>query len=177
MVPLDYELQNGEIVEILTTKAPHGPSRDWLNFVKSASARERIRKWFKSQRGEENVAKGRDLLEKELHRMHRLALNQLPDGKLDEMAAHYKYAGGEDFLAAIGYGDVSPHSVVMRMALTKGDDGDGLRAIPLIPQVRPTPRGLGRGERGTLTRVAPCCQPGPCAAIPGFTTRGKGATG
>ena len=176
MVPLDYELDNGEIVEILTTKGPHGPSRDWLNFVKSASAKERIRKWFKSQRREENVAKGRDLLERELHRMHRLALSQLPDGKLDEMAAHYKYPGAEDFLAAIGYGDVSPHSVVMRMALTRGDDGDELRAIPLIPQVRPTPRVLVRGERGILTRVAPCCQPVPGDAITGFTTRGKGVS-
>ena len=176
MVPLDYELANGEIVEILTTRGPHGPSRDWLNFVKSASAKERIRKWFKSQRREENVAKGRDLLEKELHRMHRLALSQLPDGKLEEMAAHYKYANGEDFLAAIGYGDVSPHSVVMRMALTRGDDGDELRAIPLIPQVRPTPRVLVRGERGILTRVAPCCQPVPGDAITGFTTRGKGVS-
>jgi GTP diphosphokinase / guanosine-3',5'-bis(diphosphate) 3'-diphosphatase len=176
MVPLDRELGNGEIVEILTTKGPHGPSRDWLNFVKSASARERIRKWFKSQRREENVAKGRDLLEKELHRMHRLALGQLPDGKLEEMAAHYKYGGAEDFLAAIGYGDVSPHSVVMRMALTRGDEGDELRAIPLIPQVRPTPRVLVRGERGILTRVAPCCQPVPGDAITGFTTRGKGVS-
>ena len=176
MVPLDYELSNGEIVEILPTKGPHGPSRDWLQFVKSASAKERIRKWFKSQRREENVAKGRDMLEKELHRMHRLALNQLPDGKLDEMAAHYKYPGAEDFLAAIGWGDVSPHSVVMRMALTRGDDGDELRAIPLIPQVRPTPRVLVRGERGILTRVAPCCQPVPGDAITGFTTRGKGVS-
>ena len=176
MVPLEYELNNGEIVEILTTKGPHGPSRDWLQFVKSASAKERIRKWFKSQRREENVAKGRDMLEKELHRMHRLALNQLPDGKLDEMAAHYKYPGAEDFLAAIGYGDVSSHSVVMRMALTRGDDGDELRAIPLIPQVRPTPRVLVRGERGILTRVAPCCQPVPGDAITGFTTRGKGVS-
>ena len=176
MVPLDYELRNGEIVEILTSKGPHGPSRDWLGFVKSASARERIRKWFKSQRREENVAKGRDLLEKELHRMHRLTLRELPDGKLDEMAAHYKYATAEDFMAAIGYGDVSPHSVVMRMALTRGEDGDELRAIPLIPQVRPTPRVLVRGERGILTRIAPCCQPVPGDAITGFTTRGKGVS-
>jgi GTP pyrophosphokinase len=176
MVPLDHTLANGEIVEILTTRGPHGPSRDWLTFVKSASARERIRKWFKSQRREENVAKGRDLLEKELHRMHRLTLSQVPDGKLDEMAAHYKYAGAEDFLAAIGYGDVSPHAAVMRMALTRGDDGDELRAIPLIPQVRPTPRVLVRGERGILTRVSPCCQPVPGDAITGFTTRGKGVS-
>src|ERR1700730_6408023 len=112
MVPLDYELKNGEIVEILTAKTPHGPSRDWLNFVKSASARERIRKWFKSQRREENVSKGRDLLEKELHRMHRLTMAQLPEGKLEEMARAAHFQGVEDFLAAIGYGDASPHSVV-----------------------------------------------------------------
>src|SRR5712664_3890609 len=79
MVPLEYSLQNGEIVEILTSKGPHGPSRDWLNFVKSASAKERIRKWFKSQSREENVAKGRDLLDKELHRMHRVSLADLPE--------------------------------------------------------------------------------------------------
>ncbi len=176
MVPLDYELRNGEIVEILTTKSPHGPSRDWLSFVKSASARERIRKWFKGQRREENVAKGRDLLEKELHRMHRLTLKELPDGKLDEMAAHYKFASAEDFLAAVGYGDISPHSVVMRMALTRGEEGDELRSIPLIPQVQPTPRVLVRGERGILTRIAPCCQPVPGDAITGYTTRGKGVT-
>ena len=176
MVPLDYELKNGEIIEILTSKGPHGPSRDWLTFVKSASARERIRKWFKSQRREENVAKGRDLLEKELHRMHRLSFNQLPDGKLAEMAAHYKYPGPDEFLAAIGYGDVSPHSVVMRMALTRGEEGDELRSIPLIPQVQPTPRVLVRGERGILTAIAACCQPVPGDAITGFTTRGKGVS-
>src|SRR5258708_13023655 len=139
MGPLDRALDNGEIVEILTTKAPHGRSRDWLTFVKSASARDRIRKWFKSQRREENVAKGRDLLEKELHRMHRVTLGQLPDGKLDEMAAHYKYASGEDFLAAIGYGDVAPHPVVSRMALPRADHGAQLPPLPLTPQPRPAP--------------------------------------
>ena len=175
MVPLDYELKNGEIVEILTSKGPHGPSRDWLSFVKSASARERIRKWFKSQRREENVAKGRDLLEKELRRMHRLSLNQLPDGRLAEIAAHYKYPAADDFLAAIGYGDVSPHSVVMRMAPAKGE-GDELRSIPMIPQVQPAPRVLVRGERGILTTIAVCCQPVPGDAITGFTTRGKGVS-
>jgi guanosine-3',5'-bis(diphosphate) 3'-pyrophosphohydrolase len=176
MVPLDYELKNGEIVEILTSKAPHGPSRDWLNFVKSASARERIRKWFKSQAREENVAKGRDMLEKELHRMHRLTLAQLPEGKLEEMARAAHFQSADDFLAAIGYGDVSPHSVVMRMALSPAGDDDILRSIPLLPQVRPSPRVLVRGERGVLTRLAPCCQPVPGDAIIGYTTRGKGVT-
>ncbi len=176
MVPLDYEVKNGEIVEILTSKGPHGPSRDWLNFVKSASAKERIRKWFKSQRREENVAKGRDLLDKELHRMHRVSLADLPEAKLLEIAGVHKFMSVDDFLAAIGYGDLSPHAVVMRMALALDESGSDLRTIPLIPQVHPTPRVLVRGEKGILTKVAPCCQPVPGDAIVGYTTRGKGVT-
>jgi guanosine-3',5'-bis(diphosphate) 3'-pyrophosphohydrolase len=176
MVPLDYELKNGEIVEILTSKGPHGPSRDWLNFVKSASAKERIRKWFKSQRREENVAKGTDLLDKELHRMHRMNLADLPEAKLVEISSLHKFNTVDDFLAAIGYGDLSPHAVVMRMALS-ADAADGdLRSIPLIPNVQPTPRVLVRGEKGILTKIAPCCQPVPGDAIAGYTTRGRGVT-
>jgi GTP pyrophosphokinase len=176
MVPLDYALKNGEIVEILTSKAPHGPSRDWLNFVKSASAKERIRKWFKSQRREENVGKGRDLLDKELHRMHRINLADLPDAKLLEISNLHHYNAIDDFLAAIGYGDLSPHAVVMRMALSTGAADGDLRAIPLIPNVQPTPRVLVRGEKGVLTKIAPCCQPVPGDAIAGYTTRGRGVT-
>ncbi len=176
MVPLDYELKNGEIVEVLTSKGPHGPSRDWLNFVKSASAKERIRKWFKSQRREENVAKGQDLLDKELHRMHRLKLADLPEAKLVEIANLHKFNTVDDFLAAIGYGDQSPHAVVMRMALSSDAAAGDLRSIPLIPNVQPTPRVLVRGEKGILTKIAPCCQPVPGDAIVGYTTRGRGVT-
>ncbi len=176
MVPLDYQLQNGEIIEILTSKGPHGPSRDWLNFVKSASAKERIRKWFKTQRREENVAKGRDLLDKELHRMHRVNLADLPETKLAEIAGVHKFPAVDDFLAAIGYGDLSPHAVVMRMSLNSDAAGADLRSIPLIPNVQPTPRVLVRGEKGILTKVAPCCQPVPGDAIVGYTTRGRGVT-
>jgi GTP pyrophosphokinase len=176
MVPLDYALQNGEIVEILTSKGPHGPSRDWLNFVKSASAKERIRKWFKSQRREENVAKGRDLLDKELHRMHRISLADLPEAQLLEIAGLNRFGSIDDFMAAIGYGDLSPHAVVMRMALNLETPGGDLRTIPLIPQVQPSPRVLVRGEKGILTTVATCCQPVPGDAIVGYTTRGKGVT-
>ena len=176
MVPLEYALQNGEIVEILTSKGPHGPSRDWLNFVKSASAKERIRKWFKSQSREENVAKGHDLLDKELHRMHRVSLADLPENKLQEIASLHRFATVDDFMAAIGYGDLSPHAVVMRMALNLDSPGGDLRTIPLIPQVQPSPRVLVRGEKGILTTIATCCQPVPGDAIIGYTTRGKGVT-
>ena len=69
LVSLDYQLQNGDRVEILTTKTAHGPSRDWLDFVASASAREKIRQWFKRQHRDENIARGRDLVERELGRL------------------------------------------------------------------------------------------------------------
>src|SRR5216117_159988 len=130
-----------------------GPSRDWLNFVKSASAKERIRKWFKSQSREENVAKGHDLLDKELHRMHRVSLADLPEPKLLEIASLQKFATIDHFLAAIGYGDLSPHAVVMRMALSLDTPGADLRTIPSIPQIQPSPRVLVRGEKGILTTI------------------------
>src|SRR3989440_2522083 len=176
MVPLDYDLKNGEIVEILTAKAPHGPSRDWLSFVKSASAKERIRNWFKSQRREENVAKGRDLLDKELHRMHRVELAELPEPKLLEIAGVHKYGTVDDFMAAAGCGDLSPHAVGMRLGLSLEVPRGDLRTIPLIPQVQPSPRVLVHGEKGILTSIATCCQPVPGDAIIGYTTRGKGVT-
>src|ERR1700693_2807225 len=175
MVPLDYPLQHGDMRDVLTGKGPHGPRRDCLSFVKPAAAAQKIRVWFKKERREENIEKGRDLLDKELHRMHRLSLADLPDAKLLEISNLHKFNTVEDFLAAICYVDFSPPAVVMRMALSKDTGGD-LRAIPLIPNVQPTPRVLVRGEKGVLTKIAPCCQPVPGDAIVGYTTRGRGVT-
>ena len=106
--------------------------------------------------------------------MHRINLPDLAEPKLLEMAGLYKFGTVDDFTAAIGYGDLSPHAVVMRMALD-APSGD-LRTIPLIPQVQPSPRVLVRGEKGILTTIATCCQPVPGDAIVGYTTRGRGVT-
>lgn len=108
--------------------------------------------------------------------MHRISLDDLPESKLAEMAALDRYGTVDDFLAAIGYGDLSPHSVVMRMAINLDTPGGDLRTIPLIPHVQPRPRVLVRGEKGILTSIATCCQPVPGDAIVGYTTRGKGVT-
>jgi GTP pyrophosphokinase len=108
--------------------------------------------------------------------MHRIGLSGLQDGKLDDLAHQYTYQTADDFLAAIGYGEISPHSVIMKLALVTGDDGDELKSIPLIPQVEPTARVLVRGERGVFTTLANCCQPVPGDSIIGYTTRGKGVT-
>ena len=180
MVPLDHSLQNGDIVEILTTKGAHGPSRDWLNFVKTSSAREKIRGWFKKERREENIQKGRELLDKEFRRMRQLALNSIKEDRLLELAREFKYAGVEDFIAAVGYGDISARAVVLRhTAAEEGEapderEGKTPLSIPLTGSAAPTGEVRVRGVGDVLTTISRCCKPVAGEPIRGYVTRGKG---
>src|SRR3982075_1028877 len=178
MVPLDYQLQNGDIVEVLTSKGPHGPSRDWLSFVKTAGAAQKIRGWFKKERREENVTKGKELLDKEVRRMQQRALASIGEERVLELAKEFRFTDLNDFYAAIGYGDVSPHSVLLKyMAAGQQPDGNGVfPLIPLVPQFKPTGEIRVKGERGVLTQIAQCCKPVPGDPISGYITRGKGIT-
>ena len=108
LVPLDYRLHNGDIVEIITTKAAHGPSRDWLNIVRTNQAREKIRAWFKRQQRDENIAQGKEILDRELRRLAHETLVTIDADKLLELASQAHYKELDDFYAAIGYGAVSP---------------------------------------------------------------------
>ena len=177
MVPLDHRLENGDIVEILTSKGPHGPSRDWLGFVKTSSAREKIRSWFKKERREENVQKGREALDKEFRRLRQMALSSLKDDQLAKLATQHKFTAIDDFLAAVGYGDISARSAVLKFS----EDGEQqvderLLGIPLTSV--PAPTGLVRvhGHSDVLTTVASCCKPVAGESIRGYITRGKGVT-
>ncbi|HET9052394.1 MAG TPA: bifunctional (p)ppGpp synthetase/guanosine-3',5'-bis(diphosphate) 3'-pyrophosphohydrolase [Candidatus Dormibacteraeota bacterium] len=183
MVPLDHALQNGDIVEILTTKGPHGPSRDWLNFVKTSSAREKIRGWFKKERREENIQKGRELLDKEFRRMRQMSLNSVRDDRLGELAREFKYTTVEDFIAAVGYGDASARAAVLRFTATEegrtGDEERDSRAelsIPLTGAPSPTGEVRVHGVGNVLTTLARCCKPVAGEPISGYVTRGKGVT-
>jgi guanosine-3',5'-bis(diphosphate) 3'-pyrophosphohydrolase len=183
MVPLDHELDNGDIVEVLTTKGPHGPSRDWLTFVKTSSAREKIRGWFKKERREENIQKGREQLDKEFRRMRQLALNSVKDDRLGELAKEFKFATVEDFFAAVGYGDTSARSVVLRYtAIEEGaapeprnDGGLGV-GIPLVSTAQVTGDVRVRGVGDVLTSLARCCKPVAGEAVRGYITRGRGVS-
>src|SRR5260370_7267903 len=97
MVPLDYQLQNGDIVEVLTSKGPHGPSRDWLGFVKTAGASQKIRVWFKKERREENVSKGKELLDKEFRRMQPRALASIRPDPILELPPQFPLPHPHDF--------------------------------------------------------------------------------
>jgi GTP pyrophosphokinase len=175
LVSLDYQLQNGDRVEILTTKTAHGPSRDWLEFVASASAREKIRQWFKRQHRDENIARGRDLVERELGRLQQSALASVSSEMLAAVATALDFKTVDDLFAAVGYGAVTPQGVVMRL-LPKDDPA------PVVPSEAPrvaNPTGgriqvMGVGD--LLTRLAGCCQPAPGDPITGYITRNHGIT-
>jgi GTP diphosphokinase / guanosine-3',5'-bis(diphosphate) 3'-diphosphatase len=180
MVPLDYRLQHGDIVEVLTTKGPHAPSRDWLTFVKTSSAREKIRSWFKKERREENIQKGREQLDKEFRRLRQQALGSLKEERLLELAEDFKYSTTDDFLAALGYGDVSARGAVLRYSDRESPDQASETMVLGIPLVSASPVANGHvrvhGMTDMLTTLAQCCKPLAGDSIRGYITRGKGVT-
>jgi GTP pyrophosphokinase len=176
LVPLDYKLKNGDIVEIVTTKIAHGPSRDWLKIVATNHAREKIRAWFKRQQRDENIVHGRESLDRELRRLARSSLEKVGPDRVAEMAELYRYSTVDDFYAAIGYGALGAQQVVMRMGVA--DDADEVVLPTTAPPVLPARTGGVRvkGLAGVMTRFAGCCHPIPGDPIIGYVTRGRGVT-
>jgi GTP diphosphokinase / guanosine-3',5'-bis(diphosphate) 3'-diphosphatase len=175
LVPLDYRLKNGDIVEIVTTKGEHGPSRDWMNVVRTSHAREKIRQWFKRKDRDENIVHGKESLDRELRRLARTSTAAIGPDRILEVARQYTYETLDDFYAAVGYGAVSAQSVVMRLGVV--DDTQG--TLPTVAPVPHVPRTGGvrvKGVGDLLVRFAKCCHPIPGDPIVGFITRGKGVT-
>jgi guanosine-3',5'-bis(diphosphate) 3'-pyrophosphohydrolase len=175
LVPLDYRLKNGDIVEVVTTKGEHGPSRDWMNVVRTSHAREKIRQWFKRKDRDENIVHGKESLDRELRRLARTSIAAIGVDRIAEVAKQYNYESVDDFYAAIGYGAVSAQSVVMRLGVV--DDTQG--TLPTVAPARHVPRTGGvrvKGVGDLLVRFAKCCHPIPGDPIVGFITRGKGVT-
>ena len=175
LVPLDYKLQNGDIVEIVTTKGEHGPSRDWINIVRTSHARDKIRQWFKRQERDENITHGRESLERELRRLARTSLGAVGQDRILEIARNYKFDNLDDFYAAVGYGAIGAQQVVTRLGVV--DDAQ-LALPPTSPPPSPSRQGGVRvkGVGDLLVRFGKCCHPIPGDPITGFITRGKGVT-
>src|SRR5262245_7815386 len=175
LVPLDYRLKNGDIVEIVTTKGEHGPSRDWLNVVRTSHAREKIRQWFKRKDRDENIVHGREALERELRRLARTTIAAVGTDKIAEVAKQLNHESIDDFYAAIGYGAIGPQAVVMRLGVVD----DGQSQLPTVAPPSQLARTGGvrvKGVGDLLVRFAKCCHPIPGDPIVGFITRGKGVT-
>ena len=173
LVPLDYRLQNGDIVEIVTTKAEHGPSRDWMAIVRTSHAREKIRQWFKKKDRDENIVHGKEALERELKRLARTTPAAIGHDRLLEAAKHQGQDSLDDFYAAIGYGAISAQSVVMRLGVVD----DAQLALPATAPAQARAGGVRvKGVGDLLVRFGKCCHPIPGDPIVGFITRGKGVT-
>lgn len=176
LVPLTYQLQNGDVVEILAGKTSRGPSRDWLNsnlgYIKTGHSREKIRQWFKKSERAENIERGREIIDKELKRMG-LSLTE----HQDEVLRIFKYDNLDDFLAALGFGGISSAHIPARLApLVHKDEEPELPAIggPQRQVTSHTVQVLGTGD--LLTQIARCCNPVPGDRIIGYITRSRGVT-
>ncbi|HIA05016.1 MAG TPA: bifunctional (p)ppGpp synthetase/guanosine-3',5'-bis(diphosphate) 3'-pyrophosphohydrolase, partial [Myxococcales bacterium] len=180
LVSLDYQLGNGDKVEVLTAKRG-GPSRDWLNenlgYVKTSRARSKIKHWFKRQNFDESVSQGRAMLERELKRL------SISNIKIDGLSNICNYAKVDDFLAAVGYNDLSIKQVI-RKALEHlaSEDTPEEKLIATTPNFapvaspKPTDSVHVKGMTNLLTHLANCCRPLPGDAISGYITRGRGVT-
>ena len=172
MVPLNYKLQNGQVVKVQTSKSKVGPSRDWLlassEYVTTASAREKIRRWFRSQERDDNISQGKEILERELRR---LSLDLRPE---EILKVFPQYGKLDDFLAAIGYGAISPQQIATRLDLNR--EKDVLVPAPNIEVPRTPARLQVQGVGDLLTNLATCCKPVNGDQIIGYVTRGRGIT-
>jgi len=170
LVPLDYELKNGDVVAIMSTKGEKGPSLDWLNphvgFVRTSHAKEKIRQWFKRQERTENIERGKQILEKELRHLG-ITIER------EELAELFFFSNVEDFLAAIGYGGISTHQIAVKLATQQ----ETPKVIPEVAPRKPVPsvvHVLGVGN--LVTHLAQCCHPVPGDTIIGYITRSRGVT-
>jgi guanosine-3',5'-bis(diphosphate) 3'-pyrophosphohydrolase len=172
LVRLDTKLKNGQVVEISTSKTKLGPSRDWLRedlgYLTTASAKEKIRQWFRRQERDENIAQGKEILERELRRLG-------VDLKPEDIHKHFpRYSKVEDMIAAIGYGAISPQLIASRIGDT--ETKNVLTSTPNVPKPRTPLRLDVMGVGDLLTSLATCCKPVNGDQIVGYVTRGRGIT-
>lgn len=181
MVSLNSQLKNGDVVDIMRSRASKGPSRDWLNanlgYVRTTHSKEKIRQWFRKQERAENIDRGRELIEKEMRRLG-LDLSE----RQEQLLTLFPYPGWEDFLAALGYGGVSTNSIARKMgAVIAEEEAVAEPPAPALPE-KLAPATLGSpgmrvlGVGNLLTTMARCCNPLPGDQIVGYVTRTRGVT-
>src|SRR5216684_3092316 len=184
MVPLDYELRSGEIVDIVTTRTAH-PTRDWLNFARTAAARSKIRRYLKIHERDINIQIGRERLDRELKITGLRGVDVLTEEAQNWLINEYHKESFEDVLAAIGWDDIRQHAVAVKLIdfWQQREQRDGKEVkeedepltLPGITKQMPSAHLQVAGVSGLLTSLANCCCPLPGDEIVGFISRGKGA--
>lgn len=176
IVPLNYTLNNGDIVEIMTSKNSNGPSRDWLTFTKSAHARNKIRQYFKKEEKEENIAKGKSMLEKEIRREGLQDTKLLNISELEVVSEKMGYKTLNDFYAAIGYSGVKMGTIIQKMRLLFPDEFPKEEVVLKRVEHRKKSNSniIVAGFNEIDVRFSKCCNPVPGDRIVGYITVGKG---
>ncbi|MDC0800827.1 bifunctional (p)ppGpp synthetase/guanosine-3',5'-bis(diphosphate) 3'-pyrophosphohydrolase [Clostridium paraputrificum] len=189
IVPLDYKLKTGEIVEIITSQSAKGPNMDWLNIAKSNQAKSKIKSWLKKAKKDENINKGKELLEKEL-RKQGVILSEITKGdSYERLAKRYNLHNSDDIYAAVGVGSISASAFVSR--LKEENLGDKVKQsdeeiaknieehIAKSDRVNKKEGNYGitvKGESNLMIRFARCCNPVPGDEIQGYITKGRGVS-
>ncbi len=180
MVPLRYQLRNGQTVEIITSPKQH-PSKDWLEFVKTPRAKTKIRQWIRNQERDESIALGRNLLEKALERDRLKLPNIMKNEQILSIAKEFSFHSVEDLIAQIGFGKISPRQVLGRLRPKLGikDERPPGLVGKMVGRFKRRKGDLGikvKGVSDMLIRFANCCNPLPGEPVIGFITRGRGVT-
>lgn len=189
IVPLDHRLKTGDIVEILTSKHSYGPSQDWLKLAQSSHTKSKIKQFFKKEKREENVEKGRDAIEREIRRIGFEPSQVMADDKLLEVAAKFNFHDIDDMLSAVGFGGITASQICTRLTEklrkekeqeeTQRQLEEAAKEIKTAPQEkkgRPTHGVRVIGVDNVLVRFARCCNPVPGDSIIGYITRGRGVS-
>ena len=189
MIPLEYHLKTGEIVEIVTSPTPKGPSIDWLNITKSNQAKSKIKSWFKKAKRDESIEKGKEVLEKESKRQG-YNFGEIAKGEaIEKIYKKYNFRAVEDLFAYVGMGDIMPSTVVNRLrevfenknkieTITIEDIEQKITKIASkVEKKKMDYSGLiVKGEGNLLVRFAKCCNPVPGDDIIGYITKGRGVS-
>ncbi len=185
MMPIVTKLNNGDIVEIVTSDQAKGPSRDWLKFVKSSSARNKIQQWFKRTEREDNILKGRDLIEREIKSIGMNYTTLFKKEYVQVALDRYKFATVEDMYSAVGFGAISSSRIVAKIleAYRKDNEDEQIeqKIEELVTEKAVKPRSsnngiIVKGIENCLVRFSKCCNPVPGDEIIGFITRGRGVS-
>lgn len=184
MVPFSTKLQNGDIVEIITSNSSKGPSLDWLKFVHTASARSKIRAYFKKEKKDENIARGKEMLEKEAKRRGYALADIFTPDILSSILQRHAMSSEDDLYAAVGFGGLTTSQVLTKIIqdFKKEDHTLVSQDVASIPLTEQKPRKhsksgvLVNGNANFTVRMAQCCSPVPGDDIVGYISRGRGVS-
>ncbi len=183
MMPIITPLKTGDIVEIITSDNSKGPSRDWLKFVKSSTAKNKIKSWFKKADRAENIEKGKDLVEKEIKRIGYTHTELFKDEYVKPVMEKYKYKNVEEMYSAIGFGAMSPVKIISRVLHEYRKDHEEenveekIEELKKKTRVKPSSSGvIVKGIDNCLVKLSRCCNPVPGDEIVGYITKGRGVS-